>query len=113
MGQSSAERPGVGTGEGRGAESMPLRWVPISGGTCRFGDSGRRRVVGDLLVTVTPLTYRQLGRAGEADDADLPITSVGHAEACQLAELGRWSATDVGGVGVAGGRAAAASVPVG
>jgi formylglycine-generating enzyme len=112
MGQCSAERPRVG-GDSRGADSMPLRWVPVSGGICRFGDSGRRRVVGDLLVTVTPLTYRQLGRAGEAGDEDLPITSVDHAEACQLAELvGGRLPTSVEWERLAG-RAAAASVPVG
>lgn len=61
--------------------------VPILGGTCRFGDSARPEVVGDLLVAITPLTYRQLDRAGEATDADLPVTGVDHADARRLAEL--------------------------
>jgi formylglycine-generating enzyme required for sulfatase activity len=66
---------------------MPLRWVPIPGGTFRFGDSARRRAVGDLLVAVTPLTYQQLGRAGDTSDADLPVTGIDHADACRLAAL--------------------------
>lgn len=87
VGQPSAEHPGVGTGHRRSPQSIPLRWVPILGGTCRFGDSACPAVVGDLLVAVTPLTYRHLNRAGEAADADLPITGLGHAEASRLAEL--------------------------
>lgn len=87
VGQPSAEHPGVGTGHRRSPQSIPLRWVPILGGTCRFGDSARPAVVGDLLVAVTPLTYRHLNRAGEAADSDLPITGLGHAEASRLAEL--------------------------
>lgn len=87
VGQPSAEHPGVGTGHRRSPQSIPLRWVPILGGTCRFGDSARPAVVGDLLVAVTPLTYRHLNRAGEAADADLPITGLGHVEASRLAEL--------------------------
>jgi formylglycine-generating enzyme required for sulfatase activity len=87
VGQPSAEHPGVGTGHCRSPHSIPLRWVPILGCTCWFGDSARPAVVGDLLVAVTPLTYRHLNRAGEAADADLPITGLGHAEASRLAEL--------------------------
>lgn len=87
MGQPSVEHRGVGTGYRRGPGSIPLRWVPVLGGICRFGDSARPRVVGDLLVAVTPLTYGQLDRAGEAAEADLPVTGVDHAEACRLAEL--------------------------
>lgn len=66
---------------------MPLCWMPILGGTFRFGDSYSLRVVGDLLVAVTPLTYRQLDRVRETADADLPVTGIDHAEACRLAEL--------------------------
>lgn len=66
---------------------MLLRWTPVPGGTCRFGDNARPHVVGDLLVAVTPFTYRQLDRVGEAADADLPVTGVDHAEAGRIAEL--------------------------
>ena len=84
VGQPSGEHHGAGTGY---RCSIPLCWVPILGGICRFGDSARPEVVGDLLVAVTPLTYRQLDRAEEAADADLPVTGVDHADACRLAEL--------------------------
>ncbi len=67
--------------------SIPLRWVPIPGGTCRFGDTARPRPVGDLLVAVAPLTYGQLGRAGDAGRLDMPVTGIDYAEACRLAEL--------------------------
>lgn len=87
MGQSSAEHWGASTGYRRGPRSIPLCWVPVLGGTCRFGDNARTHAVGDLLVAVTPLTYRQLDRAGDAADADLPVTGVDQAEACRLAEL--------------------------
>jgi sulfatase modifying factor 1 len=87
MEQSPADHLGVGTVDRRGAHSMPLRWVPILGGTCRFGDSACLRGVGDLLVAATPLTYRNLGRAGETDDAGLPITGVDHDDASRLAAL--------------------------
>lgn len=87
MGQPSAEHHGADPGYHPGRRSIPLRWVPIPGGTFRFGDSVRRRVVGDLLVAVTPLSYWQLGRAGQAADADLPVSGIDHAEACRLAEL--------------------------
>ena len=70
-----------------GSGSIPLCWVPVLGGVCRFGDSARPRVVEDLLVAVTALTYRQLDHAGEVVDDDLPVTGVDHAEACRLAEL--------------------------
>jgi iron(II)-dependent oxidoreductase len=66
---------------------MPLCWVPILGGTFRFGDSARPRVVGDLLVAVTPLTFGQLDRVRETVHADMPVTGVDHAEATWLAGL--------------------------
>lgn len=87
VGQPSAEDPGVGVGYRRGPPSMPLRWVRITGGTCRFGDSANPTLVKDLLVAITPLTYRQLDRAGEVADADLPVTGIGYAEASRLAAL--------------------------
>src|SRR5215468_8343485 len=62
-----------------------LRWVPIPGGTCRFGDARRPRGVADLLAAVTPLTYRQLDRAGVAGEADLPVTGIDHDTAARLA----------------------------
>jgi formylglycine-generating enzyme len=76
-----------GAGNHQCSRSIPLRWVPVLGGTCRFGDRAHPQVVGDLLVTVSPLTYQQLDRAGEAADADLPVTGIDYAEAGRLAEL--------------------------
>lgn len=87
MGQSSAEHHGASPGYHPGSGVIPLRWVPIPGGTFHFGDSARRRAVGDLLVAVTPLTHRQLEGAGQATDADLPLTGIDHADACRLAAL--------------------------
>lgn len=66
---------------------IALRWVPVAGGICRFGDDGRSRVVGDLLVAATPLTYVQVGRAHQADEPNMPITGVDHTTARGLAEL--------------------------
>lgn len=87
MGQPSAEHHGAGPGYHPGSSAVPLRWVPIPGGTFRFGDRARQTVVGDLLVAVTPLTYRQLDRAGQAPGADLPVTGIDYADACHLAAL--------------------------
>jgi sulfatase modifying factor 1 len=64
-----------------------LCWVSVPGGTCRYGDAGRPRPVRDLLVALTPLTCRQLGCGGRATDPDLPVTGLGHAQACDLAAL--------------------------
>jgi formylglycine-generating enzyme len=85
VGQPPVERRGVGNHQC--SRSIPLRWVPVLGGACRFGDRAHPQVVGDLLVTVSPLTYQQLDRAGEAADADLPVTGIDYAEAGRLAEL--------------------------
>ena len=65
----------------------PLLWAPVPGGTCRFGDAGRPRPVADLLVAVTPLTYRQLDRAGDVFDPDLPVTGIDHEVAGRLAAV--------------------------
>jgi formylglycine-generating enzyme required for sulfatase activity len=67
--------------------AAPLHWVPVPGGTCRYGDAARPRVVPDLLVARTPLTWRQ---AGSDDATDLPVTGINHADAARLA-------TEVGG----------------
>ena len=66
---------------------IPLRWLPLTGGICSFGDDGRPRRVGDLLAAATPLTYAQLNRGDRVDEPDLPITGVDHTTACRLAEL--------------------------
>lgn len=87
VGKSSEARRGTGTDLRRYRCRTPLRWVSISGGTCRFGDTARPRPVGDLLVAVTPLTYGSLGGAGEVDDPDMPVTGIDYTEACRLAEL--------------------------
>src|SRR5947207_8567480 len=66
----------------------PLRWMPVPGGICRFGDTARPRPVADLLVAVTPLTYGQLGRAGDdMVDRDLPVTGIDHDAASRCAAL--------------------------
>lgn len=60
----------------------PLRWIPISGGVCLFGDDARPRRVGDLLVTATPITRAQAGLDGPPD---LPVTGIDFARASSLA----------------------------
>lgn len=87
MRESLVGQQGGGTEVGHCPLAMPLRWVPVPGGTCRFGDAGRLRLVGDLLVAVTPLTYGQLEHAGDAADPDMPVTGVSYAEANRLAQL--------------------------
>jgi len=82
-----AARQGTGIDLRRCRSGTSLCWVSIPGGTCRFGDTARPRPVGDLLVAVTPLTYGQLGLAGEVSDSDMPVTGIDYAEACRLAEL--------------------------
>jgi sulfatase modifying factor 1 len=57
-------------------------WVLISGGRCRYGDQGRMVAVGDLYWTTTPVTARQLGIT---DDPDLPVTSIDHEAAQEIA----------------------------
>ncbi|MDG4830008.1 SUMF1/EgtB/PvdO family nonheme iron enzyme [Solwaraspora sp. WMMD1047] len=61
----------------------PLRWRAVAGGTCRYGDTQRPRLVTDLLVTITPLTRGQLGWPTSAPD--LPVTGVDFAGATDLA----------------------------
>ncbi|GIL29058.1 hypothetical protein NUM_43120 [Actinocatenispora comari] len=61
----------------------PLRWIPVAGGTCLYGDAQRTRPIRDLLVSATVLTYGQLGWS--SSDPDLPITGADHAEADRLA----------------------------
>lgn len=61
----------------------PLRWQPIAGGTCRYGDAQRPRPVTDLLVTITPLTYGQLG--WPSSTPELPITGIDFAGATDIA----------------------------
>lgn len=56
-----------------------VHWVLVPGGTCRYGDAAKPRVVADLLVARTPLTRYQPGH-----DA-MPVTGVDHAEAARLA----------------------------
>lgn len=92
----------------RELDATNVTWIPVPGGVCLFGDAARPRLVTDLLVAATPLTYRQIGQLGphrtadlpEAagppgtadlpDAADLPVTDVDQAQA------GRWAAA-VGG----------------
>lgn len=62
-----------------------LRWIRIDGGTCSFGDSGRRVTVPALEWTQTVLTPAQLGRGGD----QRPLTAISQCEAAALArELG-------------------------
>ncbi|MGH3737674.1 MAG: formylglycine-generating enzyme family protein [Micromonosporaceae bacterium] len=67
--------------------AMPLRWIPVPGGTCLFGDAARPRPVADLLVAATPLTYTQIDRVHRAEDGEHPVTGVDHADAARLAAL--------------------------
>ncbi|MDG4764437.1 SUMF1/EgtB/PvdO family nonheme iron enzyme [Solwaraspora sp. WMMD406] len=67
--------------------ASPLRWLPVPGGSGRFGDAARERTVIDLLVAATPLTYRHLNRPDETPDPDLPVVEVDHAQAVRLATL--------------------------
>jgi formylglycine-generating enzyme required for sulfatase activity len=87
MHEPFAHLRGPGTEPRPCGRSVPLRWVEIPGGTCRFGDTARPRPVGDLLVALTPLTHHQVGRDNDVDDSDLPVTGVDHAEAGQFAAL--------------------------
>jgi formylglycine-generating enzyme required for sulfatase activity len=59
-----------------------VSWVLVPGGTCRYGDAAKPRVVADLLVARTPLTCRQ---CGDEYGGDLPITGIDQAEAVRLA----------------------------
>lgn len=59
-----------------------VRWIPVPGGTCLFGDAAKPRRVPDLLVAETPLTWRQ-HRAG--DLSDRPVTGIDHDDAIRLA----------------------------
>jgi iron(II)-dependent oxidoreductase len=63
---------------------MPLCWVPVPGGTIRYGETARPEYVGDLEVALTPLTYGQVNQPGEPD---MPVTGINHAEARRLADL--------------------------
>lgn len=67
--------------------AVPLCWVLVPGGTCRFGDAARPLPVRDLLAAATPLTYGQLGHAGTAVDPNMPVTGIDYAEAHRLAGL--------------------------
>ncbi|HEX8629678.1 MAG TPA: SUMF1/EgtB/PvdO family nonheme iron enzyme [Catenuloplanes sp.] len=59
-----------------------VRWIPVPGGTCLFGDNARPRQVPDLLVAETPLTWRQRGKG---DLSDRPVTGIDHTDALRLA----------------------------
>lgn len=61
---------------------LAVHWMLIPGGTCRYGDAAKPRVVIDLLVARTPLTRRQ---TGHDDTSGLPATGVDHAHAVRLA----------------------------
>lgn len=61
----------------------PLRWQPLAGGSFQYGDAQRLRTVTDLLVTITPLTFGQIGCPSSTPD--LPVTGVDYAGAADLA----------------------------
>lgn len=87
MKSSPAPQGKSGPAPHRDLMGIPLCWIEVPGGTCLFGDVSRPRLVGDLLVALTPLTYGHVGRANDAVDPDLPITGIDHADASQMAEL--------------------------
>jgi formylglycine-generating enzyme len=64
---------------------IPLKWVPVAGGSCRFGDCGRRIEIPSLLWTQTPVTLGQLGLSTTMASQDEPITQVSMAEAANYA----------------------------
>ncbi|MFY1632320.1 formylglycine-generating enzyme family protein [Solwaraspora sp. WMMB335] len=86
----STDTPQAVNTDGRSRPVPVLRWLPVPGGSGRFGDTARERTVIDLLVAATPLTYRQLtyrqlGWADQTPSPDLPVVEVDHAQAVRLA----------------------------
>lgn len=59
-----------------------LDWVPVPGGTCLFGDEGRRVAIPDLEWTRTVVTRGHLGDRGDY----LPVACVTFTEASELAD---------------------------
>lgn len=65
-----------------GSMTDTVRWVLVPGGTCRYGDAAKARIVADLLVAQIPLIWHQ---SGDNDCNGLPVTEIDHADAVRLA----------------------------
>lgn len=64
---------------------IPLQWVQVAGGSCRFGDHGRLIEIPSLLWTQTPVTLGQLGLSPTTASQDEPITQISMDEAANHA----------------------------